>query len=146
MEGLNKVSLTPGDLASLASAAYGPRWQSPFARDFCVPLRTVQRWARDGIGKPSTANAARSFLIERARLRIEPPPPIGEEERDDHAYDEMRPHIEALVRVGGAAGWHAAEVLAAILAVTVDLMSEGAGEEATARTLDDVLAALRRGT
>lgn len=135
--------MTASDLASLASAIYGPRWQSAFARDFDTALRTVQRWARDGIDKPATAGAVRRFLEERARLRISPPPADGYSDRDDDAYDEFRPRVEALAQAGEAAGWHPAEAVTAILAVTVDMMRAGAGDEATVETLEATIAAVR---
>lgn len=135
--------MLPSDLAALASAVYGPRWQSAFARDFDTALRTVQRWARDGIEKPATAGAVRRFLEERAALRVSPPPSDGYSDVDDDAYDEFRPRIEALVQAGIAAGWDPAEVMTAILAVTIDIMRHYAGPEPTIETLDAALKSLR---
>lgn len=59
------------DLQSLASAVYGSRWQSQLSREMGVALRTVQRWARDGIDKPAKAGKAR---IEKRALSELPLP------------------------------------------------------------------------
>lgn len=138
--------MTPAELAALASAVYGPRWQSAFARDFDTALRTVQRWARDGIEKPATAGAVRRFLTERAALRVSPPPADGYGDADDDAYDEFRPRIEALVQAGVAAGWHPAEVMTAILAVTADLARAASSDAAVIETLEQAIAQIRGDT
>lgn len=133
--------MTPAELSALAQRTYGPRWQSALAREMDVAVRTVQRWARDGIDRPATADAVRRFLEERARAII-PAPPEGVD-RDDAAYDMVRPHLEALVRAAEATGWHPAEVLTGAICATADLMREGAGSAAAIDTVKGVLAALK---
>lgn len=133
--------MTPAELSALAQRTYGPRWQSALAREMDVAVRTVQRWARDGIDRPATADAVRRFLEERARAII-PAPPEGVD-RDDAAYDMVRPHIEALVRAAEAAGWHPAEVLTAVMCSTADLMREGAGTAAALETVKGVIDTLK---
>lgn len=136
--------MTPAELRSLAAPIYGNHgWQVRLAREFRVAVRTAQRWAADGIANPETARRVQKFLDERARAQIEPPPADGYSDRDDDAYDEFRPRIEALVAAGVTAGWHPAEVLTAILAVTVDQMREGAGAPATMDTLRQALEGLK---
>ena len=137
--------MTPSELASLASVVYGPRWQSAFARDFATSLRTVQRWAGHGIEKASTAESVRRFLEERARFRINPPPDDGYADRDDDAYDEFRPRIEALVQSGIAAGWHPGEVVTAIMAAGIDTARMLSNNEVVIETLEEAIATIREG-
>lgn len=141
MSTVTSPHISPADLAALAEPVYGPRWQSALARDMSVAVRTVQRWARDGVDRPATAESVRRFLEERRRLTIAPPP--EGEDRDDAAYDEMRPRVDALVSAAEAAGWHPAEVLSGLLAVTVEKMRDGAGTSATIETLKSAIASLR---
>ena len=76
--------LTSAELAAVASQTYGKRWQSALARDMGVNLRTVQRWAADGIAKPATADNVKRFLTERRVVSIpSPDPDLSEDERDD---------------------------------------------------------------
>lgn len=138
------IPLPPDELRSLAAPIYGNHgWQVRLARDFGVAVRTSQRWAADGIANAETARRVRKFLQERARAQVEAPPADGYSDRDDDAYDEFRPRIEALVAAGVTAGWHPAEVLTAILAVTVDQMRENAGIPATLETVKQAMDSLR---
>lgn len=131
--------LTPTDLASLATAVYGSQWQSPLSRDLPASLRQVQRWARDGVEKPTTAQAVRAFLEERRRVSMPPPTTTGDD-RDDEARDVLEPKLAALVSVAADAGWHEAELLAAMLSYAIDRMIDGAGAPAAAEVLKAALA------
>lgn len=135
------TALSASNLSALAQPIYGLRWQSALAREMDVAVRTVQRWARDGIDRPATADAVRRFLEERARAII-PAPPEGVD-RDNAAYDMVRPRIDALVRTAEAAGWHPAEVLTGAICATADLMREGAGAAAAIETVKSVLESLK---
>lgn len=91
-------------------------------------------------GVPSDFVASRPNA-ERPRSSI-PAPPEGVD-RDDAAYDMVRPHIEALVHTAEAAGWHPAEVLTGNICATADLMREGAGSAAAIETIKGVLDTLK---
>jgi len=136
--------MSPSDLASLAAAAYGPQWQSALAREMKIALRTVQRWAADGIPKAATAAGVRAFLVDRARIKITGPAADADDEaRDDLAFAECEPVIAALLGSGQDAGFHEAEILAAILSIAVGRMADGAGIPATIETLKQAIAGLK---
>jgi hypothetical protein len=137
--------MTSADLHSLASAVYGSRWQSQLARDMGLALRTVQRWAANGIDKPATVEGVRRFLEERRIARIPSPPPgtSPNDDRDDACCDALRPAVEAMVAAAADVGWHQAESLTAILAYTAQEMRERAGRPATIETLEQAIAAIK---
>lgn len=136
--------MTPTELARLASAAYGQQWQSALSRDMRINLRSIQRWASDGIPKVETANGIRAFLVARARTKIDPPPAgATADQRDDWAFDECEPHIAALISAGTAAGLHEAEILAALLSIVTGRMADGAGIPAAIETLRQVIEGLK---
>ena len=58
--------MTAAELNDLARAVFGERWQSALSRELGVPLRTVQRWAAEGIPKKIVADAV-WFAIMKAR-------------------------------------------------------------------------------
>lgn len=136
--------MTPSELHSIASACYGARWQSQLARDMGVSLRNIQRWARDGIAKPATAEGVRRFLEERRISRIAAPPEgsTPDQNRDDACYEALRPGVLALLAAASDIGWHPAEAWVAVLAVTVDAMRDGAGDDATLDVLRQVVQSL----
>lgn len=129
--------MTPAELQSIATSAYGQRWQSQLARDASVPLRTVQRWAADGIHKPQTEQFIRGVILTR-RTSFIPSPPAGtteDDDRDDACHVAIAPSITGLTAAARDAGWSEAEALTAILAATLDLMRQGAGDAAVLETL-----------
>ncbi len=81
----------------LAESAYGHMWQSALARDMDLNVRTVQRWAVDGIPKDATADRVRAF--------------IGERRRQAGPLDTVGPRVEAIVEAYVAAGHDRAAVL-----------------------------------
>ncbi|WP_375455633.1 hypothetical protein [uncultured Methylobacterium sp.] len=136
--------MTASDLASLASAAYGPQWQSALSREMRIALRTVQRWAADGIPKAATAAGIRAFLTDRARIKLAGPVSGADgDARDDAAFAECEPVVAALIGAGEDAGFHEAEILAAVLSIVIGRMADGAGIPATVSTLRQVIDGLK---
>ena len=136
--------MTAADLASLASAAYGPQWQSTLSRDMRVALRTVQRWAADGIPKATTAAGVRAFLADRARIKLTGPAAGADDDaRDDLAFAECEPVVAALIGAGEDAEFHEAEILAAVLSIVIGRMADGAGIPATISTLRQAIDGLK---
>lgn len=131
------TTMTAPELNSRAASVYGNRWQSALGRDMGVALRTVQRWARDGIDKPATAEGVRRFLNERAAGAIAPPPAGSTDklDRDDACADALEPAATALVAKAEAAGWSRPEIDAALLSLIVSDMRAIAGDRATRATL-----------
>jgi hypothetical protein len=137
--------MTPSDIQSLASAVYGARWQSQLSRDMGVALRTVQRWARDGIEKTATAEGVRRFLEERRVARMAPPPEgtTAEDDRDDACRDAIEPPITAILAAAQDVGWHEGESLVAMLAAIIDRMRRSAGAPAAIATLRSAIEAVK---
>lgn len=133
--------MTRDELHSLASAVYGARWQSRLSRDMSVALRTVQRWARDGIDRTATAEGARRFLEERRVARVAAPPAgtTDAENRDDDCADALEPAVLATIAAAADVGWSDAEILAAILTIIVHEMRQRAGDHAATATLTEAI-------
>ena len=97
------TTLTATQLEELASEAFGPNWQSALARDRCVAVRTVQRWAKDGIAKPETAGAIRAYLLSRTVVSLPAKPDRGpHNEILDTAMSNI---VEDITQAGRAVGW-----------------------------------------
>jgi len=127
--------LRPEALAALATSTFGSEWQSALARERGVAVRTVQRWAKDGIAKPETAAAIVAYLQSRRVVTLPPPPDGTPDVRDDAAYAAMAALLDTMIAAGQPLGWHPAELLTASLSCIVDRMIEGAGAPATIETL-----------
>lgn len=138
------ATLSAQDLATLAASAFGSEWQSALSRGRGVALRTVQRWARDGIAKPDTAAAIRAYLLSRRVVDLPAPPGDDPDRRDDAAHQVMGELLDVVVEAGVAVGWHEAELLAGALAGAVDRMAAGAGAPATRELLRGVVDQLAR--
>lgn len=137
--------MTSSELQSLASACYGARWQSALARDMGIALRTVQRWASDGIGKPATAEGVRRFLEERRIARIAAPPEgsTPDEDRDGACHAALQPGVRAMVAAAEDIGWHPAEVLTMALAIIVEEIEDRAGHAAALEIVEQQLDVLK---
>lgn len=133
----DQISMSGTDLNTLASAIYGARWQSSLARDMNINVRTVQRWAATGIEKIATAESVRRFLEERRIARIAAPPDnsTDADDRDDACYAAVEPAVRALIVAATDIGWNPGEVMVAVMAVTIDMMRDAAGDTATRQTL-----------
>lgn len=137
--------MTPSELQSMASATYGARWQSQLSRDMGVALRTVQRWARDGIDKPATAEGVRRFLEERRVARIAAPPAgtTPDDDRDEACYDALEPGITSLLAAAEDIGWMRVEAQCAGLAALIDDMTATSGLPSTIETLRGAITSLK---
>lgn len=137
--------MTPSDLQSLAASVYGARWQSQLGRDMGIALRTVQRWARDGIDKTATAEGVRRFLEERRIARIAAPPEgsTDDDDRDDACRDALEPAILSVLAAADDIGWHRVEAQTAVLASVLDDMVASSGIPATIETLRGVISDLK---
>lgn len=75
--------------------------------------------------------------IIRAMAAIAPPPGSGsEDDRDDACAEAIEPELTRLRDLAMAAGWHPAEVAAAILSLTVGEIRTHAGDLAARAMLD----------
>lgn len=134
------------ELNTLASAVYGTRWQSPLSREMNIAIRTVQRWASDGIGKTATAEGVRQFLETRRRTLVAGPPAgtDPDQDRDDAVYEATRPSFEAVVASAIEAGWSPPEAVSALFNVSLDMMRDGSGIPATIETLRQAINGLKQ--
>ena len=70
---------------------------------------------------------------------VDSPPPhlVIEDDRDEEAFEALLPHFESIALVAVDAGWHPAEVVAAMVNWALAHVSEGAGIETTLEMLDE---------
>lgn len=107
------TTLTATELEELASKAFGPNWQSALARDRGVAVRTVQRWAKDGIAKPETAEAIHAYLTTRTVVSLPLKPDRGRTYPFlATAMDEL---VEDISQAGVLGGWTEDETQRALL-------------------------------
>lgn len=71
-----------------------------------------------------------------------PPGSTDADDRDAACQDALEPELSRLFQTAVAAGWHPAEVLTAIRALTVSEMRGRAGADATRETLRAALRAV----
>ena len=110
-----------------ALAALGES-QRGYARARGIDARTVRRWCEAG------ASPVASALL-RADLALAVPPPPATlavaQDRDEPCGEALDPRLDALAERAEAAGWHPAEVVAAVLGWAVHRALDGAGVAAT---------------
>lgn len=133
------------EFQSLASAAYGPRWQSRLARDTGIALRTIQRWTKTGIVKSDLSERIRQFLEERRIARIAAPPggTSPDQDRDDDCYSAVEPGIATLIATAETAGWEWAEIVTAVIAITGTDALRRIGQDATIDLLQSAIDEIR---
>lgn len=92
--------------------------------------------------------AAAALTPVLAEVEIARPPAVlsPEADRDGPCGEALDPALDALAGAAEEAGWHPAEVAAAVLSWTVHRVAEQAGEAAARQLLDeaDEILALRR--
>jgi hypothetical protein len=139
------TQMTGPELQSIATAVYGARWQSQLSRDMGIALRTVQRWARDGIDKPATSEGVQRFLEERRIARIAAPPggSTQNDDRDDLCFDAVEPGITALIAAAETIGWARSETLSAIFALIISEIERLAGSATAIEMLGTTITQLR---
>ncbi len=108
--------------------------QTRAARHWEVSDRTVRRWV---IGESAIPAAIMADLS--AMLSIAPPPDsTSDDDRDDACRTAMEPALTELRDRAISAGWHPAEVAAAVMSLTVDEIRAHAGEDGLAEVLAQV--------
>ena len=118
-----------------AALLFGYGWKSALAEALDISRKTVGRWIAE--------DAVPGWAAERIRAMAHIAPPPGStaaEDRDAACRLALEPEITRIVGMAEAAGWHRAEIVVALLAMTVDDLLDHAGEEATAGLLREALA------
>ena len=136
------------DAASSFRAGIERLWgygaQTRAARHFEVSDRSVRSWVS---GKTPVPSGVMAEL--RAMLNIAPPEAdLTEEQRDDACRDAIEPLLTDIRDRAIAAGWHPAEVAAAVLDLAVSEIRSSAGDAAAIETLKAITADIKtqRGT
>ena len=136
------------DAASAFRAGIERLWgygaQTRAARHFEVSDRSVRSWVS---GKTPVPSGVMAEL--RAMLNIAPPEAdLTEEQRDDACRDAIEPLLTDIRDRAIAAGWHPAEVAAAVLDLAVSEIRSSAGDAAAIETLKAITADIKtqRGT
>lgn len=104
--------------------------QRALARALGKNERSVRDWASSVTPVPD--------LVWRWLDDAIAPPPAGsspDEDRDDACVTALAPHLRNLAERARSAGWHEAEVYAALLTCAVETMRDRAGDRATRETL-----------
>ena len=123
------------DAASAFRAGIERLWgygaQTRAARHFEVSDRSVRAWVS---GKTPVPSGVMAEL--RAMLDIAPPAAgMTDGQRDDACRDAIEPLLTDIRDRAIAAGWHPAEVAAAVLDLAVSEIRSGAGDAAAIETL-----------
>lgn len=134
--------MTPAKLRAIGEQVYGHGWQTRLSEYLNVNDRTVRRWAAGGYPIPTGVAQLVSELV-----RIAPPAAgtTAADDRDDACHAALSPRLTALANDAIRAGWHPAEIIAAMLSWTVEQGRAAAGTEAMARTLRLALRELAAG-
>jgi len=130
-------SMNRDEMERLGALLFGFGWKQQMAETFDINRKTVSRWIAD--------DAAPEWAAQRLRAMVAIAPPPGstaDEDRDMACQNALEPDLSRMVALAEGAGWHRAEVQAAILGLTVSDMRSGAGDLATIETLRDAIAAI----
>ena len=132
------TDMTRSELERLGSLIWGARaWKGVAAQALGVDRKTVSRWIRDDFVPPWAATQL------RAMAHIAPPPgSTSDQDRDDACVAAIEGDLSKIVELAESAGWHRAEVSAAILSLAVSDIQSHAGQDATLDVLDQVRAAV----
>lgn len=106
-------------------------WKGASASALEINRKTVSRWLADDLVPDWAAERM------RAMAHIAPPPgSTADEDRDDACADAIEGDLSRLVELATDAGWHRAEIVAAMLSLTVSDMLDHAGPGATIEALN----------
>lgn len=129
--------MTRDELERLGALLFGYGWKARLADFLDINRKTVSRWIADGAVPEWAADRLRALAT------IAPPPGTTDaDDRDDACQDAVEPELTQLVTLACAAGWHRAEVITAILALTVADVRNYVGDAAALDLLDQARAAV----
>lgn len=129
--------MTREEMERLGALLWGYGWKSSLADALEINRKTVSRWIADGTVPDWAAERLRGMV------RIAPPPgSTADQDRDDACAEALEPELTRIVAMAEAAGWHRAELMVAILALTVSDLRHHAGDAATVAMLHDTIRAV----
>jgi hypothetical protein len=132
-------------LAQAGQALHGTGhgWIKAWSADLGVHYDSLRQMMRGKRPVPPGVTArATEILARRAAHPVIPPPPTTlrvEDDRDAAAGEAIGPALAILAAAAEGAGWHPAEVAAAILSWCVHRVAEGAGDDAARQSLLDAI-------
>lgn len=127
------------ELERLGALLFGFAWKSRLADVLDINRKTVSRWIADD----AVAQWAADRL--RAMAHIAPPPGTTDaDDRDDACADAVEGDLSRLVLLATDAGWHRAEVMTAILSLTITDMVTHAGPGTTVDLLRQAVAQIEQ--
>ncbi|OWJ78440.1 hypothetical protein [Haematobacter genomosp. 1] len=123
--------MTRKELERHGALLFGAAWKGRIASALDVNRKTVSRWIADDAVAPWAAEKI------RALAHIAPPPGSSDmQDRDSACVHAIEPELTRLRDIAVSAGWHPAEVAAAILALTIDEIQAHVGSEETIKMLN----------
>ena len=129
--------MTRDEMERLGALLFGYGWKARIAEALEINRKTISRWIAD--------DAVPEWASDRLRemATIAPPPgSSADDDRDDACAEAVEPRLTELVCMAEAAGWHRAEVMVAILALTVSDIRHFAGDDAARQILSETLEAV----
>lgn len=130
-------TMTRDEMERLGALLFGYGWKARIAEALEINRKTVSRWIADDAMPEWAADRLREMAT------IAPPPgSSADDDRDDACAEAVEPRLTELVGMAEAAGWHRAEVMVAILALTVSDIRHFAGDDAARQILSEALEAV----
>lgn len=131
-------SMTRNELERLGALLWGYGWKSSLADALEVNRKTVSRWIADGAVPEWAADRLRGMV------RIAPPPGTSaDDDRDDACAEALEPEMTRIVSMAESAGWHRAEIIVAIMALSLSDLRSQAGDQAALDFLAEAAEAVR---
>jgi hypothetical protein len=129
--------MTREELERLGALLFGYGWKNRLADVLEINRKTVSRWIADGDVPSWAADRIRQMTT------IAPPPGTTDaDDRDDACQDAMEPELTRLMILAEGAGWHRAEIMTAIVALSVSDIRHHAGTDAAVQILREAIDAL----
>lgn len=130
--------MTREELERLGALLWGYGWKSSLADALEVNRKTVSRWIADGAVPEWAADRLRGMV------RIAPPPGTSaDDDRDDACAEALDPELTRIVGMAESAGWHRAEIIVAIMALSLSDLRAHAGDQAALDFLAEAADAVR---
>ena len=130
--------VTRAEMERLGALLFGYAWKVRLAHALEVNRRTMSRWISDG-AMPDWAGERL-----RAMVRIAPPPgSTADQDRDDACAEALEPEITRIVTMAESAGWHHAEIITALIALSLSDLRLAAGDDAALAFLAEASQAIR---
>lgn len=130
--------VTRDEMERLGALLFGYGWKSALATALEVDRKTVSRWIKTDVMPDWAGDRLRDMA------RIAPPPgSTADQDRDDACAEALEPEITRIVHMAESAGWHRAEIITALIALSLSDLRLHAGDAAALEFLAECAAAVR---